>query len=620
MRHVESRGAALHVGTAIATSTMQHDSTNASTLGAAAVAGTTRGATRWFVPVLTTLPVAARRCVVRNPLDGTALELSAGEHAVLSACEGCCTLAEHTERAAKKLGAPPEHRSAMRELLERCARGRLLMALPDVVTRFGAPTAAAPRVLRDVVIRTSDRPQLLARLLASAEALEVRSGRRRRWMVVDDSRAPENERANRAAINASRALEVEHVDRTKGDALEEALRAEFPAFSREIDWLLGPGATGVTTAGRPLNHALLRMAGRAFVSVDDDALLEPHHAALSEAGFAVTDEPDELLWYESEEALWNACPPLALDPISAHEQWLGLPLADAWVRAEQQAGELAVIRMAAAQIGRFGAAARVLFTHNHACGDPGSSMLPLQLLTLPECSRLWIAANPQAAEHAFGRRINWRGQARLRLAPQRVLTFTTMAGIDNSRLLPPAARIERSQDVLFGLAAQWMYPMSWVVDLPFGLPHLRAPAKHWLASSDAFMQEPLHVLCSHLDEHAPRIAAEFAEERLAAMGALLLDLAAASDHALAEMLLQHAADTGSRALFAIQTQLDSATLPAPWKVALAPWLRSPALALDADALRGRVLEPARVRALLQAYGRAMLAWPQLWEFCRERYR
>ena len=134
------------------------------------------------------------------------------------------------------------------------------------------------------------------------------------------------------------------------------------------------------------------------------------------------------------------------------------------------------------------------------------------------------------------------------------------------------------------------------------------------------MQEPLHVAYAHLDEHAPDIVSESAEQRLAAMGALLLDLAAASDRQLAETLLQHAADAGSRTLFSIQEQLDSATLPAQWKAVLAPWLRSPALTVDADALRGRVLEPATVRALLEAYGNAMRAWPQLWKYCRERNR
>jgi hypothetical protein len=159
-----------------------------------------------------------------------------------------------------------------------------------------------------------------------------------------------------------------------------------------------------------------------------------------------------------------------------------------------------------------------------------------------------------------------------------------------------------------------------VADLPFGLPHLRAPAKRWLASADPFAQEPLHFAYSHLEEHAPRIAAESAAQRLASIGALLLDLASASERDLAAMLARHAAEMGSNVLFAIQTQLDSATLPPQWKAALAPWLASPAFALDADALRRRVLAPASVRALLHAYGSAVLVWPQLWEFCRERYR
>ncbi|MDQ2961683.1 MAG: hypothetical protein M3R31_00790 [Pseudomonadota bacterium] len=574
----------------------------------------------WFVPELQLRPLGTQHCLVRNPMSGVTLELSSGEYTVLAACAGCEPLVVHEQCVAERLRAPPEHRPAIRELLERCARAGLLMALPDLVTRFGAKSALAPPVLAGIVIRTADRPQLLARLLASAAALEARSGSRRQWIVVDDSRERDNERANRAAIDACRALAVEHIDRATGGALEQELRAEFPGFSREIAWLLGTGSPEEATYGRPVNHALLRLAGRAFVTVDDDVVLEPRRPAISEAGFAVSDEPDELTWYESEEALWRDCPPFVLDPIAAHEQWLGLPMAAAWARARQHAGELAAIRMPAAAVARFDAAARVLFTHNHACGDPGSSLLPLQLLSLPECSRLWLAANPQASAYAFSRRINWRGQARLRLAPRRLLTFTTMAGIDNSRLLPPAMRSHRSEDVLLGIAAQWMYPASWVIDLPFALPHLRAPAKRWLASTDAFMQEPLHVVYAHLDEHAPRIVAESAEERLAAMGALLLDLAAASDQVLAEMLLQHAADAGSRTLFSIQAQLDSATVPAAWKAVLAPWLRSPALAVDADALRRRVLEPGAVRALLEVYGSAMRAWRQLWEYCRERHR
>jgi hypothetical protein len=578
--------------------------------------GASAAPTRWAAPPWTMVPLAPRRCLVRNPLDGASAELSSGEYAVLSACDGCRTLDEHEARAAAQLAAPSEHRPAIREVLERCARSGLLMPVSELVGRFGAPAASASQGIAAVVIRTADRPQLLARLLSSVAALEARTGSHRRWIVMDDSHDPGNERANSAALEACRTLDIEHVDRAATATLEQVLRSKFPDLDSEIGWLLGPGLPGETTAGVPINHALLRLAGRAFVNIDDDAIIDPRRPAMSEPGFAVADAADELFLYDSEAALWRDCPALDLDPLAAHEQWLGLPMADAWRLAEQQTGALATMEIASGELERFAADARVLFTHNHACGDPGSSMLPLQLFALPPRSREWLASHPHAAAYGFGSRIDWRGQTRLRLAPQRVLTFTTMVGIDNSRLLPPAARNHRNQDLLLGLIGQRMYPSSWVVDLPFGLPHLRAPAKHWLGSDEAFAQEPLHVVYFHLEERLPRLVSSSAEQRLAAMGTLLLDLAAASERRLGEALLHQAIETGGRALFLIQEQLDDATLPVAWKSALAPWLRSPAL--TPDAARARALEPAAVRTVLESYGRAMIAWPQLWRFCRER--
>jgi len=55
-------------------------------------------------------------------------------------------------------------------------------------------------------------------------------------------------------------------------------------------------------------------------------------------------------------------------------------MADAWIRAEAQSGELAVMDITAAQGSRFAPEARIILTHSHACGYPGSTMLPLHLL------------------------------------------------------------------------------------------------------------------------------------------------------------------------------------------------------------------------------------------------
>src|SRR5947207_4238493 len=522
----------------------------------------------WLASELRMLPLAPRLCFVRNPLNGASSQFSSGEHAVLSACEGCHTIGEHEARAAARLRAPEAHRPVIRELLERCAREGLLLSVPQLVSRFGMPSAAEPAAFGGVVVRTSDRPQLLARLLASAETLEARGREKRPWVVIDDSRDPASERTNRTAIANARSLEITHYGRAAADALQNALLAEFPRAAPEIAWLLAPGAPGEATYGRPLNHALLQLAGRAFVSVDDDVLLESRRSPLSDAGFTVSDAADELTWYESEASLLQHCPPADVDPIAQHAQWLGLPMADAWMQAEAQSGALAAMDITAAQGSRFAPEARIIFTHSHAFGDPGSTMLPLHLLSLPARSRQWPAANPHAVAYPFARRINWRGQSRLRPAPMRLLTLTTIAGLDNSRLLPPTARSHRSEDLLLGKVAQWMHRAAWQVDLPFGLLHRREPTKQWLRAVDPVGPEPLPFILAYLERHEAVIVATRPEHRLAAAGALLVDLAAASDAHLSEMLLAHAAETSSRVLFALQEQLDDPALPAAWKQSL----------------------------------------------------
>ncbi|HVP88763.1 MAG TPA: hypothetical protein VMU79_11870 [Casimicrobiaceae bacterium] len=580
-------------------------------------------ATRWLRPDLITLPIAVRRCIVRNALNGAALELSAGEHALLTACEGWRTIAEHEAHASAQLAVLHEHRPAVRELLDRCAQRGLLVSVPELVSRFGAPSNGRAAPFGGVVIRTADRPRLLARLLASAVALEARAGEKKRWIVIDDSHDPANEQANRTVIADASSLEVEHYDRAAEDAFQDALVREFPREAREIAWLLAPAAPGEATYGRALNHALLRLAGRAFVSIDDDVQLEPRRPPLSDPGFAVSDRVDELTWYENEESLLRHCPPANLDPIAQHARWLGLPMADAWLLAEQQSGPLTAMQIAAPGAGEFAPDARITLTRSHSCGDPGSAVAPLHLFALPERSRQWLESNPSAVAYALDQRINWRGHTRLRLLPGLSLTLTTIAGIDNSRLLPPTVRSERSEDVLLGDLAHWVHRGAWQVDLPFGVLHLREPAKRWLGAKDPIAPKAkllVPLILAHVVRNKSAVAALRPEQRLAAAAASLADLAAASDAQLQKLLLEYAAEEKSRVLFSIRTQLEDETLPAAWRELLQPWLASPMFSVDEATLRARTPPLAAVRALIDAYSRALRVWPQLWEFCRERNR
>jgi hypothetical protein len=362
------------------------------------------------------------------------------------------------------------------------------------------------------------------------------------------------------------------------------------------------------------------LAGRAFVSFDDDAVIDPRRPALADGGLAVSYGVDELTWYDSEQSLLRHCPPADIDPIAQHARWLGLPMADAWAQAEAESGALAAMDLAAAHSRQFAGDARVIFSHSHACGDPGSSLLPLHHFLLPERSRQWLVANPDVAAGALAGRFNWRGHARMRLAPRWQLTLTTVAGFDNSRLLPATTRGHRSTDLLLGALAHWMYPSAWQVDLPFALVHRREPERQWLAPGDPVAPEPLPFIIGCLERNEARSLGELPERRLATAIAVLTDLAAASDSHLSQALLAHETDVTSRLRFAIEAQLDDATLPAAWKQLLAPWLDSVALSLDESALRARTPASTAMRSLLERYSSALAVWPQLWEFCRENHQ
>ena len=573
----------------------------------------------WLVPSLLMLPLAARRCLVRNPLNGAAVELSSGEYAVLSACEGCQSLAAHEARAARQLSAPDEHRPAFRELLERCARQGLLMSLPDLVARFGQPQLQATTPSPEIVIRTADRPQLLLRLLQGAEKLHTSAGCIYRWHVVDDSRHEESRRGNRAAIARCSALGATHHDLCLPESLEAELCGEFPKLQAEIHLLLAPPRGEELTYGRPINYLLLRFAGRRLLMLDDDVLIDPRRPALSPRGAEVSLAPEVAYWYESTDAALRACPALDVDPFAAHARWLGLPLAQAWTQAMRDPGGLRVGDLPAACGAAFAADARILFTRNHVLGDPGWAKFASQLLVLAPETRHWLAAHPGAARYAFTSHVHWRGRVALRVAPHQTLSTTTLTGFDDSVLLPPTERCTRDADVLLGEAARCVYPAAWHAELPFALPHLRDARRQWLRPDQTFALGPSLLLITHARAMSPAIRAEAAAERMRTLGACLLDLAAASDSTLRNLQEEQAIDYCGRIRFSIQEQLADSSLPVAWHAVLQQWLQGPAFRLDRSSLRASLVAPDAVRGEAQRYGRTLEVWPQIWNHCRERF-
>jgi len=574
----------------------------------------------WLVPELQMRPLAARRCVVRNPSNGVMRELSAGEYAALSACEGLGTLAEHTARAVKQLGAPSEHQPAIREFIERCAGCGLLVSLPDLVARFGDTASEPLAPLAGIVLRTADRPQQLRRLFAEALELQTKTGNAYRWHVFDDSRHAESRRANREAMAAHNAVASTHHDLSLEASLEATLCATAPDLAEEIHWVLGPARGNELTYGRVDNYAVLRFAGQRVILIDDDVGLFARRPPLWKAGVEVTCQAEAEFRYQTLEDAWQACPPLDLDPFAAHARWLGLPLAEAWAQAEREEGGLRVLDLTGDTVQCFADDARVLFTRSQLVGDPGVDGLATEHLVPAAETRRWLAANPDAARNAFDSPIYARSGPALRLTPNRMQTVNMLVGLDNSRMLPPTIRAGRGQDVLFSEVSRSVYPAGWAVKLPFALPHLRSKPRRQLRPEDPIALGPERLLWDRAHTCAASVVAQRPADRMALLGALYVDLAAAGDAELTETLIGQAAEYVSRIVFGIHEQLDDPSLPSAWKDTLRRWHDSTNFRLDTASLRARIAPLDETRAMANAYGRALIAWPRLWQLCRERFQ
>ena len=310
-------------------------------------------------------------------------------------------------------------------------------------------------------------------------------------------------------------------------------------------------------------------------------------------------------------------PETDLDPIAEHAKWLGLPLARVWPRVLERPERLGLTDLSPEHAARFSPKARLLFTQNHALGDPGWAG-PFKEFTLPPASRRWLAAHPDAVPFAFDTTFNWRGVLELRLIPDGDLSTTTLGGIDNRELLPPTARSTRGEDCLLGAVAGIVCPWAWSVDLPFALPHLRATPRRRLSPSDLGPPEPLQFLIQYPRTRSGVSIADTTETRMAALGAVYLDLAAASDATLAELLKERAATWAAWQVDHLNRQLYDETLPGQWKDTLRGWLKSPRLQLDEKSLGAGIASPETVRAMAHDYGNALIAWPRLWEYCRDR--
>ncbi len=402
---------------------------------------------------------------------------------ILDLCTEFRTLAGHREWILANTpaldGKPDELTGVLRHLL----RHGFFISAKDWVAGLAVP-AVVPEtgLVEALVLRTCDRPQALKRLLGDL----LQAKHRNHWygcriIVVDDSRREEHLQENQRLISAARqqgGLRLEHHDREIQSSWWEAFKRELPEAVSAIDFVSRRPEQPWPTPARPLIYALLILAGRRFVLMDDDARYgawTPPTAISATGELSVRSHTAR--FFGRQEASSKLAEP-STDPLSAHSGLLGLTLAQAQVATGSPLSFKGVSVLAGVNLDLVGPESRVLLTSSGTYGDPGTANNDW-IYGLDEAGRASLTSSAEDFAANLLSRDLWLGRQSLHFSPRFVLMTTVPTGLDNRVLLPPPLPWFRNEDYLFGELVQFVHPGAILSEFPCAVRHTPIEVREW---------------------------------------------------------------------------------------------------------------------------------------------
>ncbi|MFO0029645.1 MAG: hypothetical protein ACK558_12515 [Pseudomonadota bacterium] len=544
-----------------------------------------------------------------SPLDGERLlwqqhdgarvvVLPAAEAVVLGQAARFETRDQHLEAIVAATGLPRERVDAA---LSRLLGLGLLKPLAEFVPAAAdAPPPPAPLLC----IRTCQRPDSLARLLQSLLDDERRFDVRRRYVVVDDG--PDAAAgATRSEVEAFARRSASDV-RLLGAGERRALVGWLGADVAGLGGLLDPEVLASASGGRAWNWALLLAAGGTLGLLDDDFRF-PLRLPLGAAPEIdlVTEYALEAEFFDGPGAL-RSLAPIDEDPYAMLSRLLGQP-PGALLRRHGASPRSARLR-AAASLACLQPPARVAAVCGGIYGalNYDSSVY----LSMPNRSTLGSLLRPPFDERRLDGENLWQGRRRPHFMATGV--FTPLL-LDARDVLPPTGTLGKSDDGLFMALLSTCDPHAPSMAVPAALGHFPPPGRDRRAAAERAAIEDVSTFCAGVAlSVAPMLRSADRSLRLAAVAAVMRDLAGGSDAALAGTW----SDWRDRMLLRVIQPLYRSLRDGGPGVAPA-WTEHVRrmIAANEAALRERSVSPARlaeVRAALSQLGHALVDWPTLW--------
>lgn len=419
------------------------------------------------------IPVNEQVMLVINRQNGNQQLIAPQVVEALKTCTQFDTIRSHTARLCATRPELKNQESLVMQTLQNLRDAGFLLDAQLICARLGEKVEKKLAPTR-VFIITCDRPGCVERLLESM----LRAGGLTRhdglWLI-DDSRKPENQAANRELVekfNVTSAKTMRYFGRDAQDALIAELIAILPQHENGIRFLIDPEKWGDTpTYGRSRTLGLLLSVDSRAIVLDDDILCQAMRPVIEKDGvFIGSGGEREAAFFPNRDTLMSVAVPAQESPLDIHARYLGAPLGTAV--QELNHGALNPVQLAtanAAMTNIWRADSPVLVTQCGSWGDPGTGDAHwIQNLNRDSIERMLALDEGMAT--AIEARCVWLGTVQPTVV--KMAFMSQMTGLDNSALLPPYFPVFRGEDLLFASMVEAMHPRGAVIEHNFAVPHL----------------------------------------------------------------------------------------------------------------------------------------------------
>lgn len=452
--------------------------------------------------------------------SGELTTLDAETAGVLRLCCGYKTLEDHAEAL---VSGNHMSRGASRETLHTLVATGLLR---PIAFNSHLSAGAAPRpmpLVTTVGIPTRDRPRMLERCLSSSIAHCNQFGHNVHFVVVDGSQVEENRRLNQAVVYSSLRQcghRIDYVGYAEAERLRCALAAEGFGY-HVLEYSLTPGALGANR-----NLLLLLTAGRPFLMLDDDILLDTWNlpGCDTQMMFAGHEDPRETRFFASRIKALEAVQKTPIDVLRIHSELLGRSASELYKRESAPHILAQACVHLITLLANSSAAGMIRVTCCGIAGDCGADSPHVLLLSTLPC-RSEILRDRGTFELAMSSR------EALRLAPRYLVTHNSgcmgyCMGVSSSGVLPPFLPIGRNSDGVFGRILSTIDTSALFGHVPCGVIHdSQRPSRFGTVNLLASHTRLFEVVFAILFRCGPAIIAKSVAARRRMLSAVFRELA-----------------------------------------------------------------------------------------------